>query len=144
MPILYLQFSKRLKIRPQAHLTKVHCPQLQIDFNFKRYVSWSSFFNFGQNGHKDMWNLHFSSCMASVFTDNNFFFSNNSNLWVLQNRKEETRHMIGWGKEQWTVWMKYFGNSTVFYQNLLWINNSVIQQQLEIVFCLQTTISRFV
>lgn len=60
MPILNLQFSKRLKIRPQAQLTKEHCQQLQIDLNFKRYVSsLSSIFGLGQNGEKDMWNLHF-------------------------------------------------------------------------------------
>ena len=55
MPICNLQFSKRLKIRPQAHLTKEHCQQLQIDLNFKRYVSsLSSIFDLGQNGEKDM------------------------------------------------------------------------------------------
>ena len=89
MLIFNLQFSKRLKIRPQAHLTKEHCQQLQIDFNFKSYVSsWSFIFNFGQNGYKDMWNLHFSSCMASVITDNNFFLPQQ---WPMSAAKQERK-----------------------------------------------------
>ena len=92
MLIFNLQFSKRLTIRPQAHLTKEYYQQLQIDFNFKRYVSsWSSIFNFGQNGYKDMWNLHFSLCKASVITDNNFFLPQQPPISAAkQNRKGST------------------------------------------------------